>query len=219
MRPAAMKWTGLIAIVLMLILVPYFFLADRVQAWTDEFLSSARERPLVSAIVLGTLLAVDILLPVPSSIVSTSAGYVLGFAGGLTVSTFGMTICCMAGAWLGARPGRVAAGKIIGEKEIERLESLSRRFGDWVIVLARPVPVLAEASVVFAGMSRMPTGRLLLLCTLSNLAISAVYSAVGALAATKHSFLLAFIGSVALPAVFIVLGRRVAVGSDRDLPG
>lgn len=208
MRRAAVQWIGLVAIVLALILAPYFLFAETVQARTDVFMSSARDRPLLAGVVLGSLLAVDILLPVPSSIVSTSAGYVLGFAVGLAVSTLGMTLCCLAGAWLGARPGRAAAGKIIGPEEIQRLERLSHRFGDWAIVLARPVPILAEASVVFAGMSRMPTGRLLLLCMLSNLAISAVYCAVGALAATRHSFLLAFLGSVALPAVFIVLGRR-----------
>ncbi|NQT92225.1 MAG: VTT domain-containing protein [Lentisphaerae bacterium] len=205
---ATHKWISLIAIVLAVILVPYFFFAESVQAWTEQFMASARDRPVSSAVVLGSLLAVDILLPVPSSIISTAAGYVLGFAGGLLVSTLGMTVCCLAGAWLGSRPGRAVAGKILGGEEIDRLERLSRRFGDWAIVVARPVPVLAEASVLFAGMSRMPVRRLLVLCALSNLAISAVHSAVGAFAATRHSFLLACVGSIVLPALAIVLSRR-----------
>jgi uncharacterized membrane protein YdjX (TVP38/TMEM64 family) len=67
--------------------------------------------------------------------------------------------------------------------------------------------MLAEASVLFAGISGMPLAQYLLLSTLSNLGISAAYAAVGALSATVNSFLLAFAGSILLPLVAMLLVR------------
>jgi hypothetical protein len=51
----------------------------------------------------------------------------------------------------------------------------------------------------------MPLYQYLLLSTLSNLGISAVYAAVGALSATVNSFLLAFSGSILVPLMAMLL--------------
>jgi membrane protein DedA with SNARE-associated domain len=48
-------------------------------------------------------------------------------------------------------------------------------------------------------MSHMPLNRFTMLSTLSNLAISAVYAAIGAMSATVNSFLLAMAGSILVP--------------------
>jgi hypothetical protein len=53
----------------------------------------------------------------------------------------------------------------------------------------------------------MSTGQFLLLTTLSNLGISAVYAAVGALSANANSFLLAFGGSILIPLVAMVISK------------
>ena len=74
--------------------------------------------------------------------------------------------------------------------------------------MLRPVPVLAEASCLFAGASRMAWGRFAMLASLANLGISLAYAAAGASAASKESFLLAFAASIALPAIAMLLSRR-----------
>jgi uncharacterized membrane protein YdjX (TVP38/TMEM64 family) len=158
-------------------------------------------------LVLGSLLATDILVPVPSSLTSTAAGFFLGLAGGTATSLAGMTVSCVVGYWLGARFGRPVANRLVGEQELARLEKLRQRFGDWVIVVTRAVPVLAEASVLFAGISGMPMHQFLLLSTLSNLGISAVYAAVGTFSATVNSFLFAFGGSILVPLVAMILTK------------
>jgi uncharacterized membrane protein YdjX (TVP38/TMEM64 family) len=202
-------WLVFGGILLVFILLPFFLFGDYIEARTAAFIESAASRPLLTALVLGGLLATDILLPVPSSVVSTAAGLLLGFTGGTLTSLAGMIVSCIAGFWLGTRIGRPAAARMMGAGELQWLEEKGRRFGDWVVVATRPVPVLAEASVIFAGMSRMPAARFVILTTLSNLAISSVYAAVGALSATVNSFLLAMGGSILLPWVaMIVLKRR-----------
>jgi len=53
----------------------------------------------------------------------------------------------------------------------------------------------------------MPMHQFLLLSTLSNLGISAVYAAVGAFSATVNSFLFAFGGSILVPLVAMILTK------------
>jgi len=208
-------WLLLGALLLAFILLPFFLFGEYIETWTGAFLASASSRPLLVALVLGGLLATDIFLPVPSSVVSTAAGLLLGFAGGMLTSLFGMTISCMAGFWLGAKFGRPLASRMIGAGELRWLEEKSRRFGDWVIVVARPIPVLAEASVLFAGMSRMPVNRFVMLSTLSNLAISAVYAAIGAMSATVNSFLLAMAGSILVPWLAMIASKRFYASNSK----
>lgn len=203
-----MRWLVLGAIILCFLIVPFFLVGEHLERWTTDFLNAAAGHRGWIALFLGLLLAVDILLPVPSSMVSTAAGFFLGFAGGTLTSLAGMTTSCAAGFWLGFRFGRPFTRRMVGIEGIHRLEEMRRRFGDWAIVVARAVPVLAEASVLFAGMSNMPAHRFLMLSTLSNLGISAVYAAVGTLSATVNTFLLAVSGSILIPAVTMVFLKR-----------
>jgi uncharacterized membrane protein YdjX (TVP38/TMEM64 family) len=204
---SVLRWSLLAGLVFAIILVPFFLFGHQLETWTESFVSSATGYPGWIAVVLGSLLAVDILLPLPSSLISTAAGFLLGLVRGLLTSWIGMTASCIIGFWLGKRYGCSVACKIVGEKELERLEALSRRVGSWVIVISRPVPVLAEAAVLFAGISGIPIGRFLLLTISSNLGISAVYAAVGALSANANSFLLAFAGSILIPFVAMLLSK------------
>ncbi len=101
------------------------------------------------------------------------------------------------------------ANRLVGAEELERLEASARRFGDWVVVITRAVPVMGEASVLLAGMSRMPIRRFLVLVALSNLGMSAIYAAVGAFAAEVNTFLLAFLGACIVPAIAMLIARRL----------
>ncbi len=189
--------------VLALILIPFFLWDSSLSGWADQLMRSTRSRLMVSGAVAG-LLAADLFLPIPSSVVSTAAGALLGFPLGVASSFAGMSFGCLLGYLAGARAG---AARFLNPNEISRLEAASKRHGDWLLILFRAVPVLAEASVLFAGLSRMPFPRFLLLTSLSNLAICSVYSATGALAAKAEMFLAAFAGSVALPALAMWLSR------------
>ncbi len=210
--PRALRWTLLVGAVLALVLLPFLLFGERMEAWTADFLRTGAERPAAVAAVIVLLMAGDLFLPVPSSLVGTAAGYFLGFPGGTLASMAGMTAGSLLAYALGKGSGHTLARRFVGEREMERLERLWDRFGDWALVVARPLPVLAEASAVFAGIGRMPLPRFLLLTTLSNLGISAVYAAVGRFSAGADSFLLAFVGAVLLPGGALLLMRLFRPG-------
>lgn len=192
-----------------LVLIPFAVFHEQIDAWTSDLLRQPHGSAAWLAGLIIVLLAVDILLPVPSSVLSTGAGYLLGFVPGLLVSFIGMTLGILLGYWLGQRAQRVLPW--LDAATTEWLERFFRRRGHWAIALARPVPVLAETSVVFAGMSRMPALAFLSVAAAANLGISLAYAGIGAYAFSANSFLWAFLGAIAIPLgwALVQVGKRV----------
>ena len=154
-----MRWAVVWAVLIGLVLVPFFLFETEFNAFAARMTRSDTAIWLASTSIFG-LLALDVLLPVPSSIVSTAAGVLLGFWLGAAV------------VWAG-HDGRVRARLRHRCPRVRPCASLRRRgrapacrqagarYGDWTIVMCRPVPVLAEASVIFAGLVGAPFARFL----------------------------------------------------------
>ena len=202
-------WIYTTLFLLAAILVPFAILEKPLEDWTALMLKADRGAWWKAGGVI-LVLALDILLPVPSSIVSTAAGYLLVFPAGLAASLAGTTLGYALGYGIGRFTRDSIVSRVVNAGQLDRITRESDRWGDWVVVVFRPVPVLAEASVVVAGLMRRPWGRFLILTTLANLGISAAYSAVGAFALETQSFLLAFAGAVTIPGLAMWAARRRA---------
>jgi uncharacterized membrane protein YdjX (TVP38/TMEM64 family) len=184
-----MRLVWLVCLVLALILVPFFLWEEPLTAFAARLVEQHRTAWWIGPAISG-LLASDVFLPIPSSILSTVSGAVLGFLGGALANTLGMTLGCL----VGYRAGRLAKGQ-----SDEQLAAIWARHGEWTLVVTRAVPVLAEAGVLFAGVTGMPLRRFLLITTLSNAGVGTLYAAIGAFAMEWNSFLAAFLGSLLIP--------------------
>ena len=200
-----------------LILIPFALYDEPMTRWIQGFVESGRPSWLVGAGMAG-LLASDILLPVPSSFVGTASGYLLGFWGGTLTTWAGLNAGGLLGYWLGRRVGRSLTRRFVGNEALEGAAQAWAVSGERVLVVFRAVPVLAEATVLFAGTSNMPLPRFLWLTALSNLGIALAYAGVGAYAVDVGSFVLAFGGPIALPALFMILGGRRGPGNREQRP-
>lgn len=211
-----MRWFWLALAFVTAILVPFFLFEDYFTALANR--AASGEIPASAAVaIIGGLLALDVFLPVPSSLVSAAAGILLGFWLGTAVVWAGMTVSCAIAYAVGARSSRLAA-RLVGDDGLARAATIARRYGLAAIALCRPVPVLAEASVVFAGMVHVPPARFMAVCLWSNLGVAAVYAAIGAWSMSANSFLLAFLGAMAFPAV-AWLAMRLRSGAQQRPPG
>lgn len=202
-----MRWTILWVLLITVVLLPFILFGEQFEAFGAQITRSDTSRWLVGAAVFS-LLALDVFLPVPSSIVSTGAGVLLGFVPGTLVVWSGMMVGALLGYGVGSR-GSAAARRFVGDDGIARASQLVKRYGDLTIVICRPVPVLAEASVVFAGLVHANYGRFVRLTATANLGIAAGYAAVGAYSRRldAYSFLIAFLGALVLPGLFILISR------------
>ncbi|MEN6404851.1 MAG: VTT domain-containing protein [Thermoguttaceae bacterium] len=207
-RGSLLRWLLVIAAALAVPIVPFLWFGQsadlRITEWLDHPLS-----PALAATSVVVLLAVDIFLPVPSSLVSTFAGKMLGFWGGTAASWLGMTLGAVAAFALVRWIGRPVARRLSSDAELTRIESLADRYGVFTLILARPVPVLAEASVVLMGLVQLGWRRFVAAVALSNLVIAATYAALG----DRLQLPIALAAAMAVTLMFMALAKWLGPAS------
>lgn len=196
-----MRSVFLAGVLALLIILPFLLWGEAAETWVDQFLSNQTSLWLLGAAIF-LLLAADIALPIPSSVVATASGAFLGIGLGTLVSAGGLTAGVLAGLLIGRHYGRPACRAFVGAEEYDRLERYFRSHGNLILVLMRPVPVLAEASVISAASLGTPIKGAIAYTTLANLGVAFAYACLGAWAADRGTFLLVFLASLAPPAVF-----------------
>jgi uncharacterized membrane protein YdjX (TVP38/TMEM64 family) len=200
-----MRWAVLWIVLIALILLPFVLFEAQFDAVAARITASGTSRSLAAGGIFA-LLALDVFLPVPSSIVSTAAGALFGAAPGTLLVWSGMMAGCLLAYVVGVRAVG-AARWIVGADNLARSEALMRKYGESAIVLCRPVPVLAEATVIFAGIVRAPFARFAALTAVSNLGVALGYSAFGAFSMRINSFVVAFLGAILLPGIVLGISR------------
>jgi uncharacterized membrane protein YdjX (TVP38/TMEM64 family) len=188
------------------IIVPFLLWGEKLEALTPEMIDAKIARPLLGGII-ALILASDIVLPIPSSIVAFLSGQLLGFIPGAMANFAGLTLGCVAGYALGWFGGRPLASVICGEKDVIRLEAAFARWGKYSILLLRGVPVLAEASIILAGVARLGFLRSMWLAAAPNFCLSLLFAYAGADGWKTVSGVLLFVASAALPILFYLLAR------------
>lgn len=192
-----------LALALAVPIVPFLWFGEAAEARFAEWLDRSTSPGVSAALVIG-LLASDVFLPVPSSVVSTFAGKVLGFWGGTAASWLGMTLGAVLAFGLVRLLGRPIARRLSSEEELARMEAMVDRHGLFILIVARPIPVFAEASVLMLGMMQLGWWRFLLAVGLSNLGIAAAYALLG----NRVQLPIALAASIAIPLLVTLLAKR-----------
>ena len=203
-RTLALLSLALVAVPVFPLLLLGLAFEDRIEQWV----SAAALPPAGRFGVIVGLLGGDILLPVPSSAVTTWGGGVLGVGWATLASTIGMSAGAAVGFGLARTLGRrFVAGRSAGG-DLDRSAALVRRFGPAALVLTRPLPILAEACVLLVGTTGLTWRRFAVPVVLSNVVISATYAAAGAYFRDRGAFAPAVILSGTIPLLAALLARR-----------
>ncbi len=205
----ALRWGVFVLLLLGFILVPFVLLEGRMNELVQQSLQSEASIAWITLAVVAFLLA-DIVLPVPSSFVLSTTGYLLGLGAGTAVCFVGLSCASLAGYALGRYAGGPLTQRIVGRAQLERFEHLSRRHGELLLVAFRAMPVLAEATTILAGISRLPLPRFIAVVSIGNLVVAAVSAWIGAVSASQASFLVASVASIVLPVIIVWSMRRAA---------
>ncbi len=207
MSRGSLLWIALFAA----ILIPFAIWGDTVEAYGTELLEDAEPTPMLALTLMG-LLAGDLVLPVPSSVLAVGTGAVFGTVTGAAIIAVGFTLGAWIGYEVGRSAGRAGVARWVEDGQRERLETFAAKHGLGLLVAMRAVPVLAEASVVVAGSSGMPRGRVLLTTTLANVVIAGIYAAAGSVAADTGSLELAAMAGVGIPGLAMLLTASLRKG-------
>lgn len=176
--PNGLSLIGIITLIMLLPVVPFLVLGSgfetRMNQWLEE-----QTTPSALAFVGGVLLAADIAVPIPSSSVMTLLGAKLGVLAGGWVGVAGSSMGAIAGFAIARLLGAPFAMRFSREADLTAASSWVHRYGAIVIVLARGLPVIGEATVLAMGLYRMPWSHFVPAVLLANAVLAFTYAAVG----------------------------------------
>jgi len=153
------------------------------------------------------LLAADLLLPVPSTVVISALGFIYGtFAGGL-IAGIGLMCAGLAGYGVGRLFGERLARRWLGDRDFEKGRVLFANGGGWVVALSRALPILPEAVSCMAGLVRMPFGQFLTSLACGSLPMGFLFAAIGRAGHVSPGW--AFALSLIVPAVLWFIAARL----------
>jgi len=151
----------LIALALAVPIVPFLGFGPALEAWLESAIERTVDPVFAAALVVG-LLGVDVFLPIPSSVLSTLGGEVLGFWGGTAASFAGLSL----GAAVGFGLARAAARPLV-RRLAQRVNFVDNPRARKLHLT--PMPMLGGIAIylgvmaglaVFAGSGRLRAGRL-----------------------------------------------------------
>jgi uncharacterized membrane protein YdjX (TVP38/TMEM64 family) len=167
----------------------------------EQWLSWADEDALLFGLTGSGLLMLDILLPIPSSVIGTILGARLGFWPGVATTWAGLLMGNMVGYWL----ARFASIRLRSWfPDIPGATSLI------MVFLSRPVPVGAEAMALTAGATRMPVTQFFLACAAGNAIYAIVLAGNGAMLIPDALVGPGLVVPMLLPVLAWLIWRRLA---------
>ncbi|MBQ9694617.1 MAG: VTT domain-containing protein [Kiritimatiellae bacterium] len=198
-----MKTTLLVFLVALAVILPFCIWGEAIDAWFVAMANADTSTRGLLGTLLFSALALDIFLPVPSSLASTLCGTFFGWIGGFLLSFGAMTVSCFLG-WAIGHLATPLAKRFIGENDLPKLQALLTRYGILILLALRTVPVLAEASVLLAGIARVPFRACMPLLLLGNAIVSLAYVYAGVYGKNAENMLPAFLGSLTLSGLLML---------------
>ena len=160
-------------------LIPFLIWGDAM-AWDREGLARWFDQSgrWAWALALG-LLMVALFLPIPATAIMATLGFYYGPLLGGLIGTVGFSFSAVLAYALCWRLGRAAAVRFLGPRDLEEGENLFARYGGWLIVVSRWLPLFPETVSCMAGLTRMPFGRFLLAVVCGSAPIAFVFALIG----------------------------------------
>lgn len=151
-----------------------------------------REGRFVTALISISLLAADVFIPVPSSLIMLINGALFGIFIGTALSMIGGLAAFSVAFIVGRKGGPWLLGTVSLEGR-EKADKFLQNWGLLAIVVSRPFPILSETIAVIAGTSSMSITKGLLAAILGYLPVALLYAMIGAIATTFTNLVTAFV--------------------------
>ena len=181
----------------------------QIEAWLEAANSFS---PLMVGSVVASLLFVDIFIAVPTMTLCLLAGYFLGFQMGSIAALTGM----MSAGIMGHLLSRLYGKKLLNfvcrdERQITDAMATFQNHGFVMILIARAVPILPEVTACLAGITRMPFARFLTAWTLNTLPyvlICAYAGSISSVSDPKPALITAVLVTAVLWCAWLLLRRH-----------
>lgn len=125
------------------------------------------------------LLAGDLVLPVPGTMVISALGFIYGVWVGGIVAAAGMTTAGLLGYGAGRLCSERFARRWLGGADFEKGKLFFARSGGWAVAVSRALPILPEVISCTAGLVRMPFRRFVVALACGSVPTGFLFAAIG----------------------------------------
>jgi uncharacterized membrane protein YdjX (TVP38/TMEM64 family) len=178
-----MRLGFLVGALALAVLVPFLVWGDTFAAWFSRDGSRAWLEGYGGwAWAAGmVLLLLDLVLPLPNTVVIAALGYVHGPVWGGLAGAAGSMLPGLAGYGLCRAFGRGVARRLAGERELARWEGAFRERGGWIVAWSRWLPLVPEVVACAAGLAGMPWRGYVAALACGSVPLGFAYAALGSM--------------------------------------
>jgi len=200
-----MKRTATVFLIFTVLIISLFVIFEDLETYFESLLTSVQDNTLQYAIVSFLVLTLDILLPVPSSIVMHLNGLFLDTLNGTLLSLLSVMVASVLGYYLGKLTSLAAR-----DAKATEGNALINKYGPYALIMSRGVPVLAESVTLICGYTRWDFKYFMALSFLGYVPVCLIYAYFGS--TSSNLFLIAFSATIAVSAVFWFVGTQLLNG-------
>ncbi len=186
-----------------ILIIITFLLLEDLETFFVSSLNAVSNHPLSYTLVSFLVLASDIILPVPSSIVMYTNGYVLGLFSGATLSLIALMIGSVVGYYL----GKFTSMGIKSTSDI-RTQTILSNYGALSILVTRGIPIISESISIVCGYNQLPFKQYFIMNLIGYIPLCLLYAFCGSIGYNRDTFLISFGCSLLISAAFWVIGKK-----------
>ncbi len=174
---------------------------DRIHDGLKEMQETDHGQVWVALMIIG-FLGMDLLLPIPSSLLMALSGLFYGAAVGTLVCFTGSMLTVTLGFGACRLGGHRIVQAITGKEELAKAGLWFERYGIMAIVISRPVPMLTEALSCLAGISDMRKRTFFTASAIGHFPVCLFYSYIGSKGNFENPWQVVA-ASLLIPAIFL----------------
>lgn len=209
MRSASINRFWVYTTLILLLLLASFLISEGIGLHLFDPQSVMQQQSVPVALLGVAALVLDVLLPIPASLIMIANGALFGFWLGTLLSLIGSIAAALVGFALGRQSQSLLVARFIPPQQMASANRLFARWGMLAIIVTRPIPLLAETTVIAAGASRLTLRQVLIASVAGSIPAAALYALTGATAVSFHSSVLSFGLVLFVAALFWVAGSRL----------
>lgn len=172
-----MKRLLVIFLICCVLVVTTFLLFEDLEHWITANINSGKS-VFTYTLLSFSFMALDTLLPIPSSLLMILNGKILGPFPGTLLSLVSSLLASVFGFYLGRRANPFF-DKFFAAQDKVYSNNLFRKFGNLAITISKALPVVSEAISFVAGTTAMPFKTFLLYSAIGHFVVSVGYAYVG----------------------------------------
>ncbi|MGV3589123.1 MAG: TVP38/TMEM64 family protein [Adhaeribacter sp.] len=200
-----MKRLLIIFLICCVLVIITFLLFEDLEHWITANINSGQSKATYTLLSFS-FMALDTLLPIPSSLLMILNGKILGPFFGTLLSLVSSLLASMFGFYLG-RSANPYFDKFFAAQDKAYSNNLFQKFGNLAITISKALPVLSEAISFVAGTTAMPFKIFLLYSAIGHFVVSVGYAYLGSFSNAINSGLVTII--VIVVAVLLSYGVQL----------